>query len=1061
MIICFLFCLIACFSQTIINPVFDRTDIPAFRVEKVEITQDTTYIYCLYSAEDHSWASISKDTYVEDENTGEKYPILKSKGIPFSPEKREFEDSTIIQVLLYFPHFNSKKINLIEDNENEAFNIYGINLNETYDTIYFDDDLGQFFDRAKQYEKEENWESAIVFFTKQLDASNYVYGLRSKESSFALFNLLLDYVEINNYDEGIKLGERVIDILNDIPKDSLVIDVLARTYGSMSTLYRILKQEEKASYCREESIALRKMKEGVGAINYEEYLQMMANSYYYEKNYPKAVLYGKELASIYEREFKTDKQYGCVYINALTNLCEFCRSLGQFEEAVKYATRAKELVEAGICGDVNWLKYFVYINYAGAILNNGQPDTAIGYLEKIIAAHNNKEINEDRLFLNAKLFLANILLNQKQDTINAIKEYEEILKICDDSLAVSESFYFPEYPEILQRLHKVYNNRDDSLSFHFLKKEIQFIRERNGDNSISYANLLIQYVSFAFFKKQIDIINTDSLITLLRHSSEIIKRHINNSVFNMSKSERELYWQRYKQVFTWLIPTISSITNNDSSHSLAYDASLFYKGMLLSSEREFRDIILSNNDSTLNSLYSTYIQDISLLETQYSNPIPAVNMDSLKYRIRDEEFLLSQKVSGFNRLHKGTNFSWEEVRDKLKDDEIAIEIVSFNNLENSNIYYQAYVINKQSTSPKIAYLFDETSLIETLKKDSLFKLSINLWGNPIIYEAVNKAKTIFFSASGMLNTIGIEYLPIAKAGGLYMNDRFNMVRLSSTRELCLSEKKSFIDNVYLYGGLDYDNMKNEKQTYNTETTRLTRSVVDSIVSRGGFEALVGSKEEIEQVNNEMLSKGIKCHSFTGSDGTETSFMNLSGKRINIIHLSTHGMYVPINDTVRNENIYKFVIFDNTAKIDKEDQALSHSFLVMSGGNTLLHDDNRLNEIDDGILTALEVSHLDFSSLDLVVLSACQTALGSIDSDGVYGLQRGFKKAGAHTILMSLDKVDDEATKILMVEFYKNLVSGKTKHQSLKDAQKYLRHVDSGKYDKPEYWASFIMLDGLN
>ena len=98
-------------------------------------------------------------------------------------------------------------------------------------------------------------------------------------------------------------------------------------------------------------------------------------------------------------------------------------------------------------------------------------------------------------------------------------------------------------------------------------------------------------------------------------------------------------------------------------------------------------------------------------------------------------------------------------------------------------------------------------------------------------------------------------------------------------------------------------------------------------------------------------------------------------------------------------------------------------------------------------------------LDLVVLSACETALGDVNSEGVCGLQRGFKKAGANTILMSLDKVDDEATKILMVEFYKNLMAGKSKHQSLKDAQHYLRQVENGKYDDPKYWASFIMLDG--
>ena len=117
--------------------------------------------------------------------------------------------------------------------------------------------------------------------------------------------------------------------------------------------------------------------------------------------------------------------------------------------------------------------------------------------------------------------------------------------------------------------------------------------------------------------------------------------------------------------------------------------------------------------------------------------------------------------------------------------------------------------------------------------------------------------------------------------------------------------------------------------------------------------------------------------------------------------------------------------------------------------------------EDGILTAKEISFMDLRKTDLVVLSACQTALGEITGEGVFGLQRGFKKAGANTILMSLDKVDDEATKILMVEFYKNLMNGKSKYQSLKDAQKYLRQVDNGKYNKPEYWASFILLDGMN
>ena len=105
--------------------------------------------------------------------------------------------------------------------------------------------------------------------------------------------------------------------------------------------------------------------------------------------------------------------------------------------------------------------------------------------------------------------------------------------------------------------------------------------------------------------------------------------------------------------------------------------------------------------------------------------------------------------------------------------------------------------------------------------------------------------------------------------------------------------------------------------------------------------------------------------------------------------------------------------------------------------------------------------MDLRTVDLVVLSACQSGLGDLTNEGVYGLQRGFKKAGVNTLLMSLNKVDDEATMILMVQFYKNLMSGKSKYQSLREAQMYLRTIENGKYAHPKYWASFIMLDGLN
>lgn len=157
----------------------------------------------------------------------------------------------------------------------------------------------------------------------------------------------------------------------------------------------------------------------------------------------------------------------------------------------------------------------------------------------------------------------------------------------------------------------------------------------------------------------------------------------------------------------------------------------------------------------------------------------------------------------------------------------------------------------------------------------------------------------------------------------------------------------------------------------------------------------------------------------------------------------------------------FLSLDNADTDEIEDKELVRSGLLFAGANHTLEGDGVIPDgYDDGILTALEVASLDLIGLDLVVLSACQTAQGDLGDDGVLGLQRGFKKAGANSILMSLWKVDDKATQILMTQFYKNLVSGQSKSQSLQSAQRYLREYNNGRFNEPKYWAAFILLDGI-
>ena len=117
---------------------------------------------------------------------------------------------------------------------------------------------------------------------------------------------------------------------------------------------------------------------------------------------------------------------------------------------------------------------------------------------------------------------------------------------------------------------------------------------------------------------------------------------------------------------------------------------------------------------------------------------------------------------------------------------------------------------------------------------------------------------------------------------------------------------------------------------------------------------------------------------------------------------------------------------------------------------------QLSEKDDGILTAYEAAGLNLSNTELVVLSACETGLGEMmNSQGVYGLQRSFMLAGAKAVLMSLWKIDDNATQQLMTHFYRAWLAHpeRGKQSALREAEIKLRD----QFPQPYYWGAFVLI----
>jgi CHAT domain-containing protein len=199
----------------------------------------------------------------------------------------------------------------------------------------------------------------------------------------------------------------------------------------------------------------------------------------------------------------------------------------------------------------------------------------------------------------------------------------------------------------------------------------------------------------------------------------------------------------------------------------------------------------------------------------------------------------------------------------------------------------------------------------------------------------------------------------------------------------------------------------------------------------------------------LRGKGLNAYLLTQNDANEESFKALDSNAPELIHIATHGFYIPQEEDVTSS------FFKGLHSYTQKDYSMLYSGLLFAGGNNAWTGKEIEEGVEDGILTTDEISRLDLRGNKLIVLSACDTGLGDIDNvDGVFGLQRGLKRAGVKTILMSLWKVPDEETKELMTIFYRKLLEGNSPRRSLELAQEHIKN--SGK--SPYYWAGFLLLD---
>jgi CHAT domain-containing protein len=170
----------------------------------------------------------------------------------------------------------------------------------------------------------------------------------------------------------------------------------------------------------------------------------------------------------------------------------------------------------------------------------------------------------------------------------------------------------------------------------------------------------------------------------------------------------------------------------------------------------------------------------------------------------------------------------------------------------------------------------------------------------------------------------------------------------------------------------------------------------------------------------------------------------------ILHLATHGYFYPDPEEEKEG-----LLSSEAPAFKISDHPMIRSGLIMAGGNHVWKGNPPIEGLEDGILTAYEVSQVNLSNTELVVLSACETGLGDIEgNEGVYGLQRAFKIAGAKNLIMSLWSVPDQQTQEMMAFFYdKWLSEGMELEEAFRKAQQEMRR----RYVDLYYWAAFVLI----
>jgi CHAT domain-containing protein len=513
--------------------------------------------------------------------------------------------------------------------------------------------------------------------------------------------------------------------------------------------------------------------------------------------------------------------------------------------------------------------------------------------------------------------------------------------------------------------------------------------------------------------------------------------YINNFFTSLNDNEKNLYWEKTNTRLQRFYSFAYALGDTSAElRAQLYNTAINTKGFLLSNSSKIRNIISESNDVALKNTYRKWLSTKENLNRAYQLSkeeltTEQVNMDSLKTRADELERELSQKSALFNESKNEQTATLETIQKQLKSGEAAIEIIELNEYKNGFTGRGNYIaLLVTYTELKLITLGDvkaiqaaisdfRTKTIEQKPENEAYGIA---W--KVLDEQLKGITKLYLSLDGAYHQLSINALKDTTSK--YLVDKYAIQFIGNTKDI-ISVKKTESASVkptsaFLIGNPLYG-------------------------KKGVVAQLPGTETEVKNITKLLTTYKVKATPLFGANATEAKVKSISSP--SILHIATHGYFLA--DLSQMETT-KVLGVDISAA--KENPLLRSGVLLANCENVFDENFRPIGNKENGILTAYEAMSLNLDKTDLVVLSACETGLGSVkQGEGVYGLQRAFLIAGAKSIIMSLWSVSDAATMELMTLFYTNFAKSGNKQLAFSNAIKQLKL----KYKEPFYWSAFVML----